>query len=378
MNRLKFAFLIILLSGISTLSYGQKDESLLFTFEEHTGPVLAAAFSADDQIIASGSEDKIIYLWNRSTGEIIKTLVGHTYKIRYLEFSPDGKKLISAAGTQVFVWDLESGTRRNIPKHFTHVWNARYNEKGDMIATTTLESTFRIWDAESLEEIYLFDGHKKSTLAVAFSPDNSIIVSGSLDNTLCYWDMETKEEIRSITAHGGNIYSVDFSPDGKLLVSTSEDETVKLWDAETGKINRLLSGHQYAAMFARFSPDSKYLVTGSYDMTAKLWEVNTGNCIYTFIDHENVVNVADFSHDGKFIVTGSGDGKVRVWEVSPRFFAEYYYWDELKQDMDASPLFAPREKAEKKSDYNARLEKADEYKKELYQQYYQKYLEEKQ
>jgi WD40 repeat protein len=190
--------------------------------------------------------------------------------------------------------------------------------------------------------------------------------------------MQTKEEIRNISAHGGNIYSIDFSPDGKLLVSTSNDETVKIWNVETGKINKLLSGHQYATVFARFSPDGKYLVTASYDMTAKLWEVSTGHCIYTFVDHEDVVNVANFSHDGQLIVTGSQDGKVRIYEISPRFFAEYYYWDELKQEMDSSPLFAPREKSEKKPDYFARLEKAEEYKKELYEKYYQKYLEERQ
>jgi WD40 repeat protein len=378
MNPFKFVFFVMVLTGTSAISSGQKDKSLLFTFNEHKGPVLAAAFSIDDKLIASGSEDKMIYLWKRSTGEIVKTLEGHTYKIRYLEFSPDGKKLISAAGPQVFVWDLESGTRKHISGHRTHVWNARYNKTGEQIATTTLVSTFRTWDAETLEEIHTFEGHKKSTLAVAFCPDNSIIASGSLDQSIRLWDLQTKEEIKFISAHGGNIYSLDFSPDGKWLVSTSEDQTVKLWNASTGTINRLLSGHRYAILFARFSPDSRYLVTASYDMTAKLWEVSTGNCIYTFVDHENVVNIADFSHDGKFIITGSNDGKVRLWEISPRFFAEYYYWDELNQEMNASPLFAPRDKSEKRSDYNARLEKAEEYKKELYRKYYQKYLDEKQ
>ena len=377
MKLIRYALYVFLLYGTCLLSSAQNDESLIITFKEHKSPVNTAAFSIDDQIIASGDEDKIIYLWNRSSGEIVKTFTGHTYKIRYLEFSPDGKKLISAAGPQVFVWDLEDGTRKAISGHRTHVWNARFNSEGDQIATTSLSSSFRIWNAETYEEIYTFEGHKKSTLAVAFSPDNSIIASGSRDHSIRFWDLKTKEEIKNISAHGGNIYSLDFSPDGKLLASASEDQTVKIWNVETGTINRLLSGHQYAAIFVRFSPDSKYLVTASYDMTAKLWEISTGNCIYTFIDHEDIVNVARFSHDGKYIVTGSYDGKVRIWEISPRYFAEFYYWDELQQEMDASPLFAPRQKSEKKADYQARLEKAEEYKKELFEKYYRKYLEEK-
>ena len=360
-----------LLSGL----YAQKDESLLLAMDEHKGPVYAAAFSNDDKLIASGAEDKIIYLWSAETGEIVKTLTGHTGKVQFLEFSPDGKSLLSAGGTQLLLWDLESGAYRSFAGHKTHTWNARFSLDGSRFASTDLLNKFRLWDTETGEMIHSFEGHAKTVLSIAFSPDRKYIASGSLDQTIKIWDTETKEIIRSIDAHAGNIYSLDFSPDSKLLASVSLDETIKIWDVATGKIIKLLSGHQYAVMYVRFSPDGKFLISASWDKTVKLWEILTGNCIYTFIDHTDVVNVADFSHDGKHIITGSNDGKAMLWEISPRFFAEFYYWDELKAEMDQSGLFEEKQKPESRQYYEIRKDKAAQYKKDLYLKYYNKYLE---
>lgn len=367
-------FLLLFTSLLFTNLNAQKDESLLLVMDKHKGPVYAAAFSPDDQFIASGAEDKLIYIFSAETGEIVKTFVGHNSKIQFLEFSPDGNYLLSAGGTQILLWNLETGKYRSLAGHRTHIWNTRFSPDGSQLISTDLLNKFRLWDIESGEIIHSFEGHAKTVLAVAFSPNNKYIASGSLDQTIKIWDTDTKEMIRSIDAHGGNIYSLDFSPDGKLLASASLDESIKLWDVATGKIVKLLSGHQYAVMYVRFSPDSKFLVSASYDKTAKLWEVNTGNCIYTFIDHTDVLNIADFSHDGKKIITGSYDGKAMLWEISPRFFAEFYFWDELKAEMEQSGLFEEKQKSESRQDYEARKEKAEQFRKELHLKYYHKYL----
>lgn len=355
--------------------HSQKDESLVRILSKHKEPILSAAFSPDDNTIATGSADKMIYLWNAGTGEVIKTLEGHTGKVQFLEFSPDGKYLLSAGGTQIFLWNLETGTSRTFAGHKTHIWNTRFSPDGTKFLSTDLLNKFRLWDLGSGEIIHSFEGHTKTALAVAISPDGKHIASGSLDQTIKIWDAESQEMIRSINAHGGNIYSLDFSPDGQMLASASEDETIKLWDVNTGKIIKLLPGHQYAVMYVRFSPDGKFIVSASYDKTAKFWEVKSGQCIYTFIDHTDILNVADFSHNGRYIITGSNDATAMLWEISPRFFAEFFYWDELKAEMDETRLFEEKRKSESRQEYDDRKARADKFRNELYLKYYQKYLE---
>lgn len=366
---------VLLVSLINLPLHAQSDESLVRILNRHKEPVISAAFSPDDKIIATGSADKLIYLWKAETGEVLKTFEGHNSKVQFLEFSPDGKYLLSAGGTQIFLWNLETGTSRSFTGHKTHIWNVRFSPDGTHFLSTDLLNKFRLWDLGAGEIIHSFEGHTKTVLAVAISPDGKHIASGSLDQTIKIWDAESKEMIRSINAHGGNIYSLDFSPDGQMLASASEDETIKLWDINTGKIIKLLMGHQYAVMFVRFSPDGKFLISASYDKTAKFWEAKSGQCIYTFVDHTDILNVADFSHDGKYIVTGSNDASAMLWEISPRFFAEFFYWDELKADMDETRLFEERRKSETRQEYDDRKARADKFKNELYLKYYQKYLE---
>ncbi len=354
----------------------QTDESLLQSFNQHKGPVYSLAVHPGGNTVATGGEDQLIHLWDPLTGEIKNTLEGHLKPVKYLCFSKDGRYLLSAAGTEIRLWDLENGSSTPYLKHVTHVYNLDFNNDASRFLSTSLKNRFNEWDRELVEVVRSFEQHTKSCLVAAYSPDNTKIASGSLDLTLKIWDAASGEVIHSISAHGQNILSIDFSPDGKLLASASTDETVKLWNVETGKIHKLLSGHEYAVVYVRFSPDGRYLISASYDKTARLWEVATGNCIYSFVDHKDALFAADFLSDSRHVLTCSNDGTARVYEISPRFFAEYYYFSELQKEMQESGLFEERRKGENKEDYQLRQEKADRFRTELYDKYHRLHLEE--
>ncbi len=353
-----------------------QDESLLLTFKGHKGPVYSLAVHPGGNLIATGSEDMLIHLWDPSSGEIRQTLEGHTKPVKYLEFSNDGRYLLSAASTEIRVWDLENGGSRQYSKHVTHVYNLDFNRDASRFLSTSLKNKFYEWDRETAEVIREFDRHGKSCLVAAYSPDNTRIASGSLDRTIKIWDAASGEVIHDISAHGGNILSIDFSADGKYLASASLDENVKIWDVEHGRIHKLLPGHEYVVAFVRFSPDGRYLISASYDKTARLWELATGNCIYTFVAHKDALYAADFLPDGKKVVTCSNDGTAMVYEISPRFIAEYYYFSELQQEMRDSGLFGERRKGEKKDAYELRQKEAAKFRDELHRKYYLKHLEE--
>ena len=357
------------------LANAQPDESHVLTFKKHKGPVYSLAVHPEGSIIATGAEDKHIYLWEISSGEIIKTYEGHLHPPKYLEFSSDGRYLISAAATEIRIWDLTKDTWRGYKKHVTHVYNVAFNKDASRFLSTSLKPNFILWDREESQVIHEFEGHSKSTLVAAWSPDNKWIASGSGDQNIRIWDATSMETVHIISAHGGNIYSLHFSPDNKLLASASMDENIKLWDVMTGKIHKLLTGHEYAVVFVRFSPDGKYLISASYDRTVKLWEVATGNCIYTFIDQMDAIYAADFSSDGKYIITCSNDGTAVVYEMTPRFTAEYYFFNEMENEMTESGYLEPRQKGESREAYQLRQEKAGQLRGELYQKYYMKHLE---
>ncbi|NJL64962.1 MAG: WD40 repeat domain-containing protein, partial [Methylacidiphilales bacterium] len=80
------------------------------TLEEHSGQVKVFAFSCDGQVLATGSDDLTIKLWNISMGKCLITLQGHTRTISSISFSPNNKILSSCGedGT-IKIWDIETG-----------------------------------------------------------------------------------------------------------------------------------------------------------------------------------------------------------------------------------------------------------------------------
>src|SRR5215831_11668989 len=84
----------------------------------HTHPVTTVAFAPDDSLIATGSEDTTIKIWNINTRQVKATLRGHSTSVTCLAFSPDGKTLASGSGGkpftghykpgQVKLWDVSS------------------------------------------------------------------------------------------------------------------------------------------------------------------------------------------------------------------------------------------------------------------------------
>ncbi|MFO0147398.1 MAG: NACHT and WD repeat domain-containing protein [Microcystis sp.] len=241
--------------------------------EGHKDFVTSVNFSPDGKTLVSVSRDNTIKLWNVETGEEIRTLKGH-YGVQCVNFSPDGKTLVSGS------WD----------------------------------NTIKLWNVETGEEIRTLKGHNGPVNSVNFSPDGKTLVSGSGDKTIKLWNVETGQEIRTLKGHDNSVISVNFSPDGKTLVSGSGDKTIKLWNVETGQEIRTLKGHDGSVKSVNFSPDGKTLVSGSDDKTIKLWNVETGEEIRTLKGHDSYVNSVNFSPDGKTLVSGSWQ-TVKLWNL---------------------------------------------------------------
>ena len=112
-------------------------------------------------------------------------------------------------------------------------------------------------------------GHSSYVTSVAITPDGKYIVSGSWESTIKLWDIKSGEEIRTFKGHSNSVFSVAITPDGKYIVSGGEDGTIKLWDIKSGEEIRVFEGHSYDVTSVVTTPDGKYIVSGSSDNTAK-------------------------------------------------------------------------------------------------------------
>ncbi|KAF5854759.1 hypothetical protein ETB97_011894 [Aspergillus alliaceus] len=175
----------------------------LQTLESHSRWVQSVAFSPNGQLLASGSGDETIKLWDPMTGDLHHTLECHSGFVHSVAFSPNGQLLASGSNDQTIkLWDPMTGDLRHTLKgHFHWVWS------------------------------------------VAFSPNGQLLASGSSDETIKLWDPMTGNLHHTLEGHSGLDWSVAFSPNGQLLASGSDDQTIKLWDPITGNLRHTLEGH---------------------------------------------------------------------------------------------------------------------------------------
>ncbi|UNI15346.1 hypothetical protein JDV02_001886 [Purpureocillium takamizusanense] len=290
----------------------------LQTLEGHGDFVTSVAFSADGQLLASGSSDKTVKVWDATTGACLQTLEGHDDWVRSVAISTDGQRLASGSndGT-VKAWDAGTGAcLQTLEGHDDFVMSVVFSADGRRLASGSSDQTVKVWDATTGACVQTLEGHDAWVRSVAFSTDGQRLASGSSDTTVKVWDMATGACAQTLEGHGDFVMSVVFSADGRRLASGSSDKTVKVWDTATAACVQTFEGHDRSVLSVAFSADSQRLASGSDDKTVKVWDATTAACVQTLEGHDRSVLSVAFSADGQRLASGSDDKTVKVWDAT--------------------------------------------------------------
>jgi WD40 repeat protein len=279
--------------------------------------VYHVAFSPDGKTLAAAAGTNV-QLFNATSGQLLQTLIGHTSTVYSVAFSPDGSLLVTAGRDKTArLWQVPSG--KPVQTLAGHTWivnHAAFSPDGSLLVTASSDNTARLWQVPSGKPVKTLAGHQSMVNHAAFSPDGSLLVTASSDKTARLWQVPSGKPVKTLAGHTNTVRHAAFSPDGSLLVTASYDNTARLlWQVPSGKPVKTLAGHTRMVNHAAFSPDGSLLVTASDDNTARLWQVPSGKPVKTLAGHTNWVRHAAFSPDGSLLVTASRDNTARLWQV---------------------------------------------------------------
>lgn len=260
-----------------------KDRTVLKKIVGHRGRVRAVAVTAsqDRQLIASADNGEVIF-WDRDKDEALTPAIkAHSTYIRSLDFSPDGMMLATGSMDHtVKLWNTETWQQQgNSINCDAEVYSVRYSPSGELLAIAT-NSDIQIWNLlGTRNRIAHFKDHMNklyvgTTLPLAWIPDGTRLLSGGcrLDPTIRQWDVITGQQVGDPwRGHNHDINAIAVNSDGTLVASASTDHHIRLWqlwDRKTIAIFR----HSSLVRCIAFSVDGKRILSGSDDKISE-WTV---------------------------------------------------------------------------------------------------------
>lgn len=284
----------------------------------HPKSVLAASFSPDGRLVATGAADGKARLWDARTGRATGTPLAHSGPVSALAFSPDGRLLATASADRTArLWDVRTG-RLHVPplQHGGEVTAALFSPDGTALATASEDGSARTWETASGRLLHtLTHAAGKPVWSLAFSPDGTLLATGSEDGRALTWDAATGRNLAAML-HRATVWAVGFNPGSTQVASGADNGTAWIWNPRTGEPAGSWLPHPSAVYTLRFSPDGRVVATGADDNRVRIWDAALCQPVGDSLHHASSISFLQFDpRKPTRLLTVSRDGTARVWDA---------------------------------------------------------------
>jgi WD40 repeat protein/serine/threonine protein kinase len=281
--------------------------------------------SRDGTRLAAGCWDQKVYLWDLRTGETIGAYRCHrpetepeparrwaAGRINDIEFSPDDRLLaVGTADGRIRLFDASDGSEVPSPGADVHlVRRLAFSPDGGQLAVANLLGEIWVFGPPGLSEETVLRDHGDDVRWIEFLPGTSRSVSCSWDQTLRLWDTAAGRSVSQLRGHSDVVYRVVPSPDGSRVMSHSEDGTVRIWST-AGHVREVVDVREDHVLSVDLCDTT--LVTGTRRGPARLFDTATRTLLREL--GEEPARAVAIGSDGRLVATSGPDHAVTLWDA---------------------------------------------------------------
>lgn len=265
--------------------------------------------------------------------------VGHSGSVNTVEWSPDGKFILSGSGDgSIKLWDAEGGRLIRTFPEGEDVRYVHFLPGGKSFFSVNEKGAVGIWDIAGGRQVRGFSLSRDKAPAIIdpVSSDGSV-VRAIVSSKLCAAELSSGKELPvAALPEGAPVkkyfsgydfgYKNLFTADGRRMLSAVPEEPLEtpsdtrfkkliFWDLSTGNIIFALGGHQDRIDALALSLDEGLAASGGRDKTVRVWDLKTGKAVAWFTGHQKEIETLAFSPDRKYVLSGSRDNTMRLWDM---------------------------------------------------------------
>jgi WD40 repeat protein len=329
-----------------------RSRRLISGHDRHT---TSASFSSDSRRVITSSADGTVRTWDISQPQPAKTLVMSDQGLTRGHYTADGSRVLVETGRSIELVSVGDYARSSLKAETIATMGAAISDDGSIIASYRLmggavdildatgnvlrsmgdrpwsahtldlsadgqrvavgyaDRTIRLWDTQTGDLIWTFDGGQGVMNNITFSPDGSRIAATSLGSIIHVLDAKSGAVLTEFDKSTSSVQAMSFSPDGSRIASFDGNGEGRIWDPATGQTYGLMHADGDYFWALAYSPDGQRIAAGADDAIV-IFDAATGSALRAFYVDDWVTSL-DFSPDGKTLLSGGFDGTLHFWDV---------------------------------------------------------------
>ncbi|KAJ3300782.1 Transducin (beta)-like 3 [Borealophlyctis nickersoniae] len=314
------------------------------SWKAHEAPVITMDFDSTSTLVATGSADSTVKVWDVDRGYCTHNLKGHHGIISVVKFHPDKKNLRLVSGSddcKIRVWDLNTRSCQAVlESHVSVVRGLDFSADGQFLISGGRDKVVNMWNLGSLSleaTLPIYESVESLGVVSASTPlpveagehGSLLVYTGGDKGVVRLWDLRASNcilaqlpELNSKHEIVGTIYMRN----SHTVAVLTSDQNILFYDLSKGlRRTRQIAGYNQEVLdLTLLGENDSHLAVITNTEQVRVYDNQTLDCDILY-GHTEIVMCVDKSRDGNMLVSGSRDHKAIVWQFRPDAEAENRY-----------------------------------------------------